>query len=64
MRWAMCGPTKPHLGARTLTPPNPRSLTCNASGSFEATITVADQIQQLDAADLSAKKYALVLSAK
>lgn len=36
----------------------------NASGSFEATITVADQIQQLDAADLSAKKYALVLTAK
>jgi len=36
----------------------------NASGSFEATITVADQIQQLDAADLSAKKYALVITAK
>lgn len=36
----------------------------NASGSFESTITVADQIQQTDASDLSAKKYALVITAK
>lgn len=36
----------------------------NASGSFESTITVADQIQQIEAADLSAKKYALILTAK
>lgn len=42
------------------------NLTTPASGTslFEATITVADQIQQSSATDLSAKVFALLLQAK